>query len=305
MVERAMSDPLSTPEPEPGSGCDMPAIAVVMPFRNHGALLAQACASLRRQTLPCWEAILVNDCSQSETWAVAHQLTDDDERFQLIEVGTEQHFPGPWLARNLGIMASRAPLIAFLDADDLWHPNKLAQQLQLHRDQGADLSVSAYFRFRSESLGEVVVEKRTPPALLSYRELLAGNVLPLSSVMVRRELLQTVASGHCGPFRAERHEDYGLWLRLFARCPELRYARLAEPLMAYRLHPDSLSAQRWRSYLAVSTLLAQHSRNRLEHAQLLARWAFSRVRERWPNRGSGRIRCGEPLPEAYLQPISP
>lgn len=305
MAEQAMPDPFTTPGPEPEPGGDTPAISVVIPFHDRGALLAQACASLRRQTLPSWQAILVNDGSLPETRAVAHQLTADDQRFQLIDVGKERHIPGPWLARNIGITASRAPLIAFLDADDLWHPDKLARQLRLHRDQGADLSVTAYLRFRSGNHGETVVERRTPPPLLTYRELLAGNVVPLSSVIVRRALLQAAASGACGPFRPERHEDYGLWLRLFARCPELRYARLTEPLMAYRLHPGSLSAQRWRSHQAVSALLAQHSRHRLEHALLLARWGFARVRERWPHSGSGQMRCREPLPADYLQPMSP
>lgn len=307
MAEHARPDPLTTPEPqpEPAPSGDAPAVSVVIPFRDRGALLAQTCASLRRQTLPSWEGILVNDGSQPDTRAVASQLTTEDRRFRLIDVGTDRHVPGPWLARNLGIAASRAPLIAFLDADDLWHPNKLTLQLRLHQGQGADLSVSAYLRFRSTNHGEVVVERRTPPPELTYHQLLAGNVLPLSSVMVRRELLQTAASGTCGPFRAERHEDYGLWLRLFARCPDLRYARLADPLMAYRLHPGSLSAQRWRSHQAVSALLAQHSRNRLEHALLLARWGFCRVRERWPHPGSGRIPCRAALPAAYLQPMAP
>jgi len=307
MADQAMPDPLNTPGqlPESGAEHDSPAVSVVIPFRDRGALLAQTCASLSRQTLASWEGILVNDGSQPETRALACRLTRADRRFRLLDVSTDRHTPGPWLARNLGIAMSRAPLVAFLDADDLWHPDKLTLQLRLHHGKGADLSVSAYLRFCSRNHREEVVERRTPPSQLTYRELLAGNVLPLSSVIVRRGLLQAAASGTCGPFRAERHEDYGLWLRLFARCPALRYARLADPLLAYRLHPGSLSAQRWRSHQAVSALLAQHSRNRLEHALLLTRWGLNRVRERWPHRNAGLIRCREPLPAAYLQPMSP
>lgn len=272
-------------------------VSVVVPFRDRGDLLLQTCASLQQQCLQQWEAILVNDGSQQQTRCLAERMQAEDPRFRLIDVSPVQHEPGPWLARNLGIAAAQAPLVAFLDADDLWHPDKLLAQLQLHRDQPIDLSVTGYLRFRDDKRGPQVVERRTPPAGVHYRQLLAGNVLPLSTVMARRELLLAAAGLDCGPFRPERHEDYGLWLRLFARFPELRYARLAEPLMAYRLHAGSLSARRWRSHEAVAALLAQHSRHRLEHGLLMAGWIYQRLRERRPRRN--RLGHIEPLPAVY------
>lgn len=247
---------------------DEPRVSVVLPFRGQGPLLAQACQSLLAQSLPAWEALLVEDGSDSGAKAVAQGYCRRDARFRLLAVEDRNHAPGPWLARNLGIAAASAPLIAFLDADDLWHPCKLERQLQLHAAAGLDLSVTAYHRFLHGDFR--VVETRIPPAELSYRRLLAGNPIPLASVIIRRDLLG-VPEG-LDAFHPERHEDYGLWLRLFRRVPALRYGCLPEPLMAYRLHEGSISRQRYRSVFAVEKLLRDHIPARAQRLGICALW---------------------------------
>jgi hypothetical protein len=132
-------------------------------------------------------------------------------------------------------------------------------------------------------------------------------VIPLSSTIVATDLLRQ-ATGQdgdvdSGPFQPEHHEDYGLWLRLFSLRPQLRYRCLRAPLMAYRLHADSVSAQRWRSHRAVSRLLAQHSRHRLHRALLLGRWAGARMAVQLLEAGpAGRK---EPLSAVYSALLEP
>lgn len=295
------TDPLA-PDRQAASMEQPAQVSVVVPFRDRGDLLQQTCASLQRQRLRQWEAILVNDGSGDQTRSLAERIQAADHRFRLLDVSPVQHEPGPWLARNLGIAAAQAPLVAFLDADDLWHPEKLFVQLQLHRDRAIDLSVTGYLRFRDDKRGPRVVEQRTPPGEMRYRRLLAGNALPLSTVIAKRDLLLAAGTRDCGPFRPERHEDYGLWLRLFGRFPQLRYGRLREPLMAYRLHAGSLSAQRWRSHEAVAALLAQHSRHRLEHGLLMTGWFLQRLREIWQR--LDKLCHVEPLPAVYAEMLA-
>jgi hypothetical protein len=248
-----------------------PLVSVVVPFRDPGTgmLLQQACRSIEAQRETRWEALLVNDDSSRAARAAAERICERDSRFRLLDVPRESlpHSPGPWLARNLGIAAARAEWIAFLDGDDLWHPAKLRHQLPLHLERGINLSVTGYHRFRGRDLQ--VVETRRPPAGLTFRRLLHGNVIPLSSVVVARQLL---GSG----FRAERHEDYGLWLRLFASDPPPRYGALREPLMAYRLHSGSLSSGRALSLLAVERLFRQHLGSRRQRFAALGLWALRR-----------------------------
>ncbi len=278
-------------------------VAVVVPFRNGGPMLIQACRSLQRQSHRHWQALLVNDGSDPASVQLAEALVAGDRRFQLLHVPQPRDIAGPWLARNVGVAAAPTSLVAFLDADDLWHPDKLERQLLLHGSSEAVLSVSGYHRFRQTSRGWQVMRTRMPPAHLDLAQLLRGNVLPLSSVVVATALLKREIRENgdpaSGPFWPEHHEDYGLWLRLFARQSDLRYRCLPEALMAYRLHSSSISAQRWRSHRSVSRLLARHSRHRLHHGLLLGRWAASRLGEQLF--GSRPTRDGRLLPQAFSE----
>jgi teichuronic acid biosynthesis glycosyltransferase TuaG len=249
----------------------------------------------------------VNDQSNADSLLQARTIAAQDQRFRLLHVPDAPHAPGPWLARNVGIAATQTAFVAFLDADDLWHPDKLRRQLVLHHDDGAELSVTGYHRFRRGASGWQVMHTRIPPAQMDLERLLRGNLIPLSSAIVSTDLLRQEIGRNeeavSGPFRPEHHEDYGLWLRLFARHSQLRYGCLPEPLMAYRLHADSISAQRWRSHRAVSRLLAQHCRHRLHHGLLIGRWAAARLAVQLVETQAGR-RQG-PLPKAYNDLLEP
>lgn len=245
-----------------------PRVSIVLPFRNQGALLSQACKSLQAQTVDAWECILVNDGSDTEAETIAEAVAKRDGRFKLISIPHNDHFPGPWLARNVGLASATSELIAFLDADDLWHPRKLERQLVLHSVHGIELSVTGYHRFEATSMK--LVETRKPPLTLNLKALLRGNPVPFSSVIIQRDCLTQ-------PFHPERHEDYGLWLRLFANDPPPRYGCLMEPLMAYRLHSSSLSSQRGRSIFAVEKLFRHTFSAPSRRLMALAAWALERA----------------------------
>ena len=97
----------------------------------------------------------------------------------------------------------------FLGCHDLWHPQKLKRQLELHHRESPLLSVCGYYRFNAADF----LSSRDSNAVqqLNFKTLLAGNTIPLSTVVANRESLLSA-----GGFHPERHEDYGLWLRLFS-----------------------------------------------------------------------------------------
>jgi len=117
-----------------------PLFSVVTPVWNAAATLPATVASVRVQSLPDWELLLVDDASTDGSRGLARGLAAADPRIRLIERATNG---GAAAARNAAIRAARGRLIAFLDADDRWHPEKLARQAAFIAAGGHALVFSA------------------------------------------------------------------------------------------------------------------------------------------------------------------
>ncbi len=101
-----------------------PLVTVVLPTRNRAELLLRAIASVRAQTWPSWELIVINDASTDNTREVLASI--DDPRIQVLHRERNQ---GASAARNAGISLGQGKYVAFLDDDDYWLPEKLAKQV--------------------------------------------------------------------------------------------------------------------------------------------------------------------------------
>lgn len=113
----------------------MPAFSVIIPCHNAASTLQACCASLFAQTLTDWEAILIDDGSTDATPEVMRDLARRDGRIRTVR----QENAGPAAARNRAAALARGDFIAFLDADDLWLPEKLASVSHVFdTDPGAD-----------------------------------------------------------------------------------------------------------------------------------------------------------------------
>jgi teichuronic acid biosynthesis glycosyltransferase TuaG len=212
----------------------MPCISIVTPYRNAEAFLPGLVRTVQAQTFADWECLLVDDGSDDNSAAVLARCCGGDRRFRrlplpaLVAAGPRL----PARPRNHALSQLRSPLVAFLDCDDLWHPHKLEQQLAFHRERRLDLSVTAYARFRQQERPPLAL--RCPPPRLKLAQLRRGNPIPLLTVLIGAELLE---SG----FPLVPHEDYLLWLNLFRDHPDLRYGALPSLLAFYRLHRDNQS----------------------------------------------------------------
>src|SRR5919106_1718045 len=101
----------------------VPSVSVVIAAYNASRTLPQTLKSLRAQTLREFDAVIVDDGSTDETAAIAASTGDD-----RIKVVTQRN-AGVSAARNRGAAETRGEFLSFLDADDLWTPDKLASQL--------------------------------------------------------------------------------------------------------------------------------------------------------------------------------
>jgi glycosyltransferase involved in cell wall biosynthesis len=184
-------------------------ISVIIPCYRCGNTLARAVDSVVRQTARPGEIILIDDGSEDNTGTTIHSL-QEKLGADWVKVIAQRENRGPGTARNAGWEAASQPLLAFLDADDSWHPNKLEIQYQwMAAHPEAALSGHPC---------RVLGEGETPPELpaggaarrIGKPRLLLSNCFPTPSVMLRRDL----------PFRFPEDkkcsEDYLLWLQIVA-----------------------------------------------------------------------------------------
>jgi len=213
----------------------MTGISVVIPAYNAARYIGATLNSVLAQeaTGPV-ECIVVDDGSQDDTVARVRA-------FGPSVTLLEQSNAGPSAARNRGLAASAHALVAFIDADDLMHPQRLALQAAALQAQPDAVLCHSAVEFISAD-GQLVPGQAPPqddPLLAGEvtARLFKENFVSLSSVMLRRQPFLD-----CGAFdEGIRYcEDYEAWLRLAQRG---RFLHLPQPLVSYRLHPGQATQQ--------------------------------------------------------------
>jgi glycosyltransferase involved in cell wall biosynthesis len=167
----------------------IPKISVVLPVHNRAGVLGRAMHSVLRQTLHDFQLVVVDDGSTDASVAVARSI--EDQRITLIELGRNR---GGNVARNAGIRAAKAPLIAFLDSDDMYLPEKLEQVVaEFDRDTGLQVLVDSFIKVqpsgaRVERKNPVIRDRETFRRALFTRQLWKAT----PSITVRREAVLRV-----------------------------------------------------------------------------------------------------------------
>jgi len=221
-----------------------PLVSVVMPTFNRLEFLPAAVESVLAQTLSEWELIIVDDGSNSETLDYLRSLTRD-ERVRLLSL---RRTGNAGAARNAGIAVARATLLAFLDSDDLWAPNKLERQLAaLHANPKCRWSYTAFVLIDAE--GIPLPSEQTRPWTPHSGEIFTQTVrttasIRLPSVIARSELIRDA-----GAFdeAIDCSEDYDLWMRLALRSP---VCVVDEALISVRRHSSNPRRQTGAPHLA-------------------------------------------------------
>ena len=206
-----------------------PAVSVVIPAYNAALHLPAALESVRSQDCNSLEVVVVDDGSTDETWSLLAGHASTIRSFR-------QRNSGVAAARNRAIVESRARLVAFLDADDIWLPGKLSKQLAVLADR-ADCGVchSAFQVVSPEGSKREVVRYRRAGSLL-HDLLMFGNVVGTPSTVVADRGL-VLKLGGFDP-NLSQCADWDLWLRL-ARITNFCY--IDEPLVQYHRHEKNMS----------------------------------------------------------------
>jgi glycosyltransferase involved in cell wall biosynthesis len=215
----------------------MPKVSVIIPAYNVAPYIGETLASVFAQTFADYEVIVINDGSP-DTAELERVLGRFIDRLRYIK----QENRGASAARNAGLSAALGEFVAFLDADDLWLPNYLEEQMKFIRERDCDLACADAEVFSDSSnhektYMESLIAEATPMGEVTFLGLLsAEQSLITSGVVVRRELVFEV-----GLFdeALRNSQDFDLWLRLARHGARMAYQR--QTLLRYRSRDNSLS----------------------------------------------------------------
>ena len=234
---------------------EMSDVTVIVPAYNAAAWIGETLESIQAQTHRRWELIVADDASQDKTAQVVDKFAACDPRIRYLRMAANTG--GPAGPRNAAIAQASTRWVAFCDADDLWHPNKLELQLRVAQETSADLVCSSIRDFTGATSALHTIGNPGPlkTARLRTWQLLGKNIIPNSSALCSRQAIVDA-----GGFDTSRDlvavEDYDLWLRLLERGAVM--VKIINPLVAYRRLPGSLSARKLTLARRVTNVLRRH-----------------------------------------------
>jgi len=225
-----------------------PSVSVIVPCFNSARTLEETLDSIFTQTFPPFEVIVVNDGSTDQSTALLQRYTASSPE-RCIRV-LEQKNRGVSAARNAGVNIAQGDLVCFLDADDLWHVDKLKLQVQALIDFAPDY----------QAVAVVGVRRFTVEQLTGKKSFFRDTWVDANLTMGRRERIKTILAlannemASCSTVLCPRSvflevggwdenlamaEDWDLLIRL---CEVLPLVSVPQPLLFYRKHSVSTTA---------------------------------------------------------------
>lgn len=226
-------------------------ISIIIPTYNHGQYLRKAIESVLNQTFQDWELFIINNMSTDNTEEIVNSYTDS--RIKLLFF-SENKIIGS--VRNFGIKSSKAPVIALLDSDDVWYPEKL---MECYRklSNGFDLVCHGEIWVGPGAKRRTVVYGPEPNATFE-KLLFEGNCLSTSACIFRREFYDAVLGFSDSPaFRTA--EDYDFWLRLISAGARVGFVK--DILGEYLIHEANQSRVQLRNMEAELAVFNHHVEN--------------------------------------------
>lgn len=216
----------------------IPLVTVVIPAYNSANYIGVTLESVLNQTFSDFEVLVVNDCSKDNTIDVVSKFLEIDNRIRIIDLSQNTGAPaGP---RNIGIQQARGKWIAFLDADDIWHKNKLQRQIEIINKTGARFCSTQMVEFINVASLNLFDAKPDDYEWISFYKQLIKFRTPTSSVIIEKRLLLENLFNEDIAFKAR--EDLDCWLH----CHEVigKSIKITVPMMGYRINPGQISGNK-------------------------------------------------------------
>lgn len=220
-------------------------VSIITPVYNTAPYLPAMLESVQAQTWQSYEHLIIDDCSTDNSREIVNRYQQINPKIRLV---TQEANSGPACARNRGISEAKGEFIAFLDADDLWFPEKTTRQLAAFREH-PEIGLLGTGRFVIDEHGRTIHEesKKTRPCWgkVSVAEFILDRIpLTTSSVMMRKACFAA-----CGLFNESyaNCSDFEFWMRVVQY---YQVGFLDDKLVCYREHGGGISKKTVKSKIS-------------------------------------------------------
>lgn len=245
-------------------------VSVITPVYNCEKYFDRTLQSVFAQTYKNIEIVLVDDQS---TDCSAEIIKRYQEAHPEIVYFLQPRNMGAGHARNKALELAKGQYVAFLDADDVWKPAKIAKQVELLQSKNEGFCFAAIEMIDGED--NLIKGKRAVKEEIDYKFLLSNTMIPTSGVMIDRTIK--------GDFRMHLRrggQDYATWLSLL-RDGSKAYG-IDEALVGYRIDGQSLSSNKMKSIRQIWEIQTQDEGIcKIAAAWHIVLWCWNSVKKYW------------------------
>ncbi len=205
-------------------------VSIITPVYNSEKYIGETIESVLSQTYKNWELIIADDCSKDNTAGVISKFTDPRIKYFKLKNNS-----GAAVARNQALERAKGKYIAFLDADDMWKPEKLEKQLNFMINNNIGFSFTGYEILRSGDNKVIKV-----PSKLNYSQFMMNTIIGTLTVMINIDII-----GEVRLVNVKKDHDSMTWAKLL-RQGHIAYG-LNESLAYYRKVEGSISNDKFKA----------------------------------------------------------
>lgn len=211
-----------------------PLVSIITPNYNCAKYIEETILSVLKQTYQNWELLIIDDCSNDNSYEIINKYLKLDNRIKLFIMNKNR---GAAICRNKGIELSKGDYIAFLDSDDLWKKNKIKLQIEFMENKNVDFCYSKYTHMSED--GKKYFNEIRIPSELDYNKMLYHCFTGCLTVIYNQKKIGKIY----GPDIAKSN-DYGLFLQVLKKTSNAK--GIKENLAFYRIRRNSISRNKWK-----------------------------------------------------------
>jgi glycosyltransferase involved in cell wall biosynthesis len=217
----------------PIKSINQPLVSIITPLYNSERYILETISSIQNQTYNNWELIIIDDASEDESILKTEKLIANDSRIQIIKLLNNK---GAAFCRNKATEIAKGTYIAFIDSDDIWHPQKLEKQIDFMIKNKNSVSYTSYLKINEK--GQLLNKKVIALKKLTYKKQYKNNYIGNLTGIYNAEKLGKIFAPNI-----RKRQDWALWLEAIKRNKMPAFG-LQKELAFYRVRKKSISANK-------------------------------------------------------------